>query len=298
MRSNNNTTRNEVASRPSPNAIAALVASVLLLLGSTVGAQSAAPSAAPATTQAAAAPASGYLLVLGRTLDRPKLIRYSMTLPPIYAASGGRYIATGRPGSGIRCITGLCEGRSAVVAYWENASAVSEFWWGSSYRQAVPLRDRAGVFTVAALKGQVVSRADAQPHPTPGAFALALTNGDAGQAPASTWLAGAQAAGGRSLVPFERASVSPLEGDALFDRALLLSFASAELRDRFLESSATKDFIRLSSGGPSIFLLALIAIDAPAAPPNPAAPSSTASTTAPSTAPTPVSAPSSPAPRP
>lgn len=268
MRSYQHTNRSVDASRPLLAALSLVAASLTLSIATSVGAQSVAPtSAAPVVPPTQAAPTSGYLLVLGRTLDRPKLIRYSMTLPPIYAASGGRYIATGRPGSGIRCITGLCESRSAVVAYWESPSAVNEFWWGSAYRQAVPLRDRAGVFTVVGLQGHLVSQTDAQPFPAPGGLLVALTNGDTGQAGASAWLAAAQAAGGRSLVPFERASVSPLEGDALFDRALLLSFASNELRDRFAENSATKDFIRASTGGPSVFLLALIAIDTPPAPP-------------------------------
>jgi uncharacterized protein (DUF1330 family) len=230
-------------------------------------------ASAQGTTGASTPPVSGYLLVLGRTLDRPKLIRYSMTLPPIYAASGGRYIASGRPGSGIRCITGLCEGRSAVVAYWESASAVSEFWWGSAYRQAVPLRDRAGVFTVVGLQGNAMTRSDAQPHPTPGAMLIALTSGDAIEPAVAAWLIAAQSAGARSLVPYARSSVSPLEGDALFDRTLMLSFASPDVRDRFADSVATKDFIRAGNVGTNMPLLALIAIDAPPAMP-PAAPAS------------------------
>lgn len=230
-------------------------------------------ASAQGTTGASTPPASGYLLVLGRTLDRPKLIRYSMTLPPIYAASGGRYIATGRPGSGIRCITGLCEGRSAVVAYWESASAVSEFWWGSAYRQAVPLRDGAGVFTVVGLQGNSVTRSDAQPHPTPGAMLIALTSGDAIEPAVAAWLIAAQSAGARSLVPYARGSVSPLEGDALFDRTLMLNFASPDVRDRFADSTATKDFMRAGNVGASMSLLALIAIDSPPAMP-PTAPAS------------------------
>jgi uncharacterized protein (DUF1330 family) len=213
------------------------------------------------TPSASEAIVPGYLVVVGRTLDRPRLLMYSATLPPIYAASGGRYIGFGRPGAGVTCIHGACEGRSAVIATWADSQKVAEFWWSDAYRKVVPLRDRAGVFTVIGLRGH----ADAKPFAS-GALLIANTLGNSGDAPVKSWLDAATREGARSLTPYDRAAVMPFEGDAMHDRVLLLSFESIEKRNAFVASAATQSFIK---GAPSLFLLSLTAIDAPPTPPTP-----------------------------
>ena len=204
-------------------------------------------------------PTPGYLLVLGRSTDRAKIIQYSMTLPPIYAATGGRYIGIGRPGGGVTCLAGLCEGRSAVVATWADDKKISAFWWGEAYRQAVKLRDNAGVFTVVGLKGQ------ANVTPFEGG-ALLVANFAVATEPASAlaWLASAAEGGARLLVKPETTAFTPLEGDALYNRVALVSFASKDARDKFAAAEATKALIKNSTG---TSLIALIAIDEPAPPP-------------------------------
>jgi uncharacterized protein (DUF1330 family) len=229
--------------------LSSVIISALLIIGTT---SAQAQPLAPQQTS------PGYLLVLGRSMDRAKIIQYSMTLPPIYAATGGRYIGIGRPGGGVTCISGLCEGRSAVVATWADDKKISQFWWGDAYRQAVKLRDNAGVFTVVGLKGNA--------NTTPfegGALLVASFAGVAESASAAAWLAAAADSGAKLLVSPETTALTPIEGDALYSRVALLSFASKEARDKFAAVEATKTLIKNSAG---ISLLALIAIDAPVAP--------------------------------
>lgn len=198
---------------------------------------------------------SGYLLVLGRSTDRAKIIQYSMTLPPIYAATGGRYIGIGRPGGGVTCLYGLCEGRSAVVARWADEKSVSAFWWGDAYRQAVKLRDNAGVFTVVGLKGV------ANMTPFEGGALLVVTLGGAMEPTGLTpWLASAAESGARLLSAPQTSVLTPLEGDALYNRVAMLSFASKEARDKFAVADATKLLIKNTTAQS---LIAMLAIDAP-----------------------------------
>ncbi len=213
--------------------------------------------------------ASGYLIVLGRSTDRAKIMAYSATLPPIYSATGGRYIALGRAGGGVTCLYGLCEGRSAVVAHWDDHASVEAFWWGDAYRKVVRLRDGAGVFTVVGLKGS----ADVVPYPAPGALLIATINANAATATstaAQSWLDAAVGANARLLAPFVNAALTPLEGDALYNRIAMLSFESKEKRDAFAASAATQTFIKTA---PPLHLVALIAIDSPAPQAAPAVPS-------------------------
>jgi uncharacterized protein (DUF1330 family) len=225
------------------------------------GCASLAATAQPAPTSASQASAApGYLLVLGRSLDRPKIIAYSAALPPIYAETGGRYIGLGRPGAGVACIYGLCEGRSAVIARWDDQRSITAFWWGENYRKAVKLRDAAGAFTVVGLKGF----ADVTPYTSSGALLIATA---ASATPnQQTWLDAAAKAGARLLAPFTTDAVIPLEGDALYNRVALLSFESVAKRDAFIASDITKEFQKSASMTSMTSLLSMIAVDAPPAP--------------------------------
>ena len=239
----------------------ALVALLQALVCMPLLAQSQTPAQAKAE-----ATVPGYLIVLGRSFDRNKIIAYSATLPPIYAETGGRYIGQGRPGSGVTCLYGLCEGRSAIVAFWPDQRGIEAFWWGDAYRKAIRLRDRAGVFTVVGLKAAVyVAPYDA------GALLIGNmslpASGLPDRGPAQTWIDAATAAGARLLAPFTSAAATPLEGDALYNHIALLSFESKEKRDAFATSAATKSL--LAAGPPSI-VVSIIAIDAP--PPAPTSP--------------------------
>ncbi len=229
------------------NKLSCCITSALLFFTSAVAAQVTSVDQSP-----------GYLLVLGRSTDRAKIIQYSMTLPPIYAATGGRYIGIGRPGGGVTCLYGLCEGRSAVAAHWSDNKSVSQFWWGDAYRQAVKLRDNAGVFTVVGLKGL----ANVAPFEG-GALLVANFSANTDSANTAAWLTAAAESGARLLVAPQATALTPLEGDALYNRVALLSFANREARDKFGAAEATKALIKNST---AMSLMALIAIDAPIAP--------------------------------
>jgi uncharacterized protein (DUF1330 family) len=204
----------------------------------------------------------GYLLVLGRTFDRIKVMNYSAALPAIYTETGGRYIGLGRATAGVTCVYGLCEGRSAVVARWDDYRNVGTFWWGDSYRKAVRLRDAAGVFTIVGIKGI----SGVVPFDSPGALLVATAA--ASSPDQQAWLDAAAKSGGRRLVPFAPEAVLPLEGDALYNRVALLSFESPAARAAFVASDATKDFVKSASGASLVSLIALIAIDVPPAAPS------------------------------
>lgn len=221
-------------------------------------AQAQTPVVTPVVISPTATP--GYLIVLGRSTDRTKIMAYSATLPPIYAQTGGRYIGLGRPGGGVTCVYGLCEGRSAVIAYWRDQQSITNFWWGDAYRQAVRLRDNAGVFTVVGVKGL----ADVAPFDPPGALLIATMSGATESAAAQTWANAAVEAGGKLLAPMTPAALIPLEGDALYNRVALINFASKEKRDAFAAAEATKAFTKNATGQA---LISIIAIDAPLPPP-------------------------------
>jgi uncharacterized protein (DUF1330 family) len=106
--------------------------------------------------------------------------------------------------------------------------------------------------------------ADVAPFDPPGALLLATMAGNAESAAATTWLAAAKEVGGRLLAAVDPASVMPLEGDALYNRLALLSFVSPTKRNEFIASTATQTFIKSST---PLSLIAMIAVDAPAAPP-------------------------------
>ncbi len=228
-----------------------LIALLALCVAFTADAEAQTPAKTDALTP-------GYLLVLGRSADRAKIIAYSSQLPPIYAATGGRYIGQGRPGGGVTCVYGMCEGRSSVIAHWADAKSIEAFWWGDAYRRVVPMRDGAGVFTVVGIKGA----ADVQPF-TAGALLIALANANAtgsNLTAAQTWLDDAARAGAKLLAPFNNAAVLPLEGDALYNRVVLLNFESKEKRDGFAASESTQALIKNEQPQS---LISIIAVDAP-----------------------------------
>lgn len=235
-----------------PAALFAITVLVTLLMAKTATAQT------PQPTASAAGLAPGFLLVLGRATDRAKLGVYSAALPPIYAQHGGAYIGAGRAGAGVRCVYGLCEGRSAVVARFAQHESVAAFWWGDNYRHAVRLRDAAGAFTVVSIQGA------AEAVPEPGSALLMATLAGSGlHASASAWLVAATAAQGRLLSVLSAGAVQPLEGDAAFNQVVLLSFSNRAQRDAFAASPATAAFIQ---NAPPLTLLAVIAVDAPLRP--------------------------------
>jgi uncharacterized protein (DUF1330 family) len=211
--------------------------------------------AQPAPEPAAVAP--GYLVVIGRALDRSKLGTYSAALPPIYAQTGGRYIGLGRAGAGATCLYGLCDGRSAVVATWADHSGLERFWWGEAYRQAARLRDNAGAFTVVGLKGSAGAQAFES-----GALLLATFSGGGLVPGAAAWASAAARAGACLLAPIEAAAMKPLEGDALYSSLALLSFQSKAQRDDFVAGSAQRALLQDAASNALMFMLS---VDAPVA---------------------------------
>jgi uncharacterized protein (DUF1330 family) len=210
-----------------------------------------------------AKPAPAYLVVIGQVSDRDKLMAYTRTLPPIYAANGGTYLGIGGPGRGVTCVAGVCEGRSAIIARFPSSEKLLGFWWGDDYRRAVRLRDGAGVFTVGAALGD----ADAPFDPPQGALLLLKMQADKpGKVDLhiSAVATAVRKAGGRVVSADNR--LSPLEGEQLLDRVLLLSFESRAARDAYL---AGKDEKKLAKARDKLGLFQLFAIDAPQPPPPP-----------------------------
>ncbi len=203
-------------------------------------------------SSAGTASTPGYLVVIGRTLDRTKLMAYSAALPPIYAETGGHYIGLGRPGGGVMCVYGLCEGRSVVIARWADAEGIDAFWWGEKYRKAVRLRDNAGGFTVVGLKGI----SDVAPF-EPGALLLATFSGAFASPAVDSWVSAAEKAGAKLLAPIAPNALMPLEGDALYSRIALLSFEAKEKRDAFVAGETNQALIKSGQS-----LMSMLAIDA------------------------------------
>lgn len=200
-----------------------------LMLGAPAAAQT-----GPAASAAGAA-VGAFLLVVGRTTDRARILRYAASLPPIYAAHGGSYLALGAPGRGVRFVEGALADRSVILAEFPDVAARDGFWWGEAYRAAVRLRDGAGVFTCVGLTGL------AAPHRGAGCgYAVVQTGplqpGDARQAEAALEAddrtrASILASGGRVFADAAGTDLTPLEGDSLFTRVLLASWPEAAARD-------------------------------------------------------------------
>lgn len=187
----------------------------------------------------------GYLLVTGRSFDPARVRQYGAALPPVYASAGGYYLGIGGQGRGVEWIEGPWRDRSLVLAAFPDRAAVEEFWWSPAYRAAVPLRDRAGVFTVSALEGL-----GPIPHQGAGSAYLVTmlaSNGDVrrGEAAAQAWQAAVARSGGTVMTSTDSGVPLPLEGDSVFDRVWLAAWPSVEARSSFLGSSAARSARRL-----------------------------------------------------
>ena len=104
---------------------------------------------------AASETAPAYLVVIGKGWDREKMGAYARSLPPVYAAANGRYLAIGGPGRGVEWVAAPAHfrDRSLVLARFDSPAAVQAFWWGEGYRDAMKNRYAAGAFTVVTLAG-------------------------------------------------------------------------------------------------------------------------------------------------
>jgi uncharacterized protein (DUF1330 family) len=181
----------------------------------------------------------GYLIVVGRGTDPAKMGAYARSLPPIYAATDGYYLSIGAKGRGVRFLKAPWDDRSVVLARFSAYANVDRFWWGDAYRASVRLREGAGAFSVWKV------RADAPtPHegPEAGFLITLMSPSDAArtQAWARDYAAAVTAAGGAMMAATTPEALAPLEGDTLFDRVLLASFATRAARDAFLASPAAR----------------------------------------------------------
>lgn len=211
--------------------------------------------AAPASAQTPAPESAGYLVVVGKTLDREKMGAYARALAPIYQKLGGHYVGAGGPGRGVTCLMGPCQGRAAVVARLDRASAVQQFWWGEDYRQAIRIRDRAGIFTVWGIESE-----QARPFEGPETGLLLLVRMAPDPAISTAFADAAQAAGARIAIAATGDAMIPLEGDAFAAGLTLASFETKAAREAFLNTRAARRLGKLDEGA------ILLAIDAPPAP--------------------------------
>lgn len=214
---------------------------------SALAASAAAGVLTPPTRAAAQNVASrpGYLLVTGRSFDPARVRQYGAALPPVYASAGGYYLGIGGQGRGVEWIEGPWRDRSLVLAVFPDRAAVETFWWSPAYRAAVPLRDRAGVFTVSALEGT-----GPVPHQGAGSAYLVtlLASGSDGrrtEAAAEAYRTAVARSGGTVMTSTDAGAPLPLEGDSAFDRVWIAGWADAAGRSGFLASSAARTARRL-----------------------------------------------------
>ena len=191
------------------------------------------------------APRPGYLLVTGRSFDPARVRQYGAALPPVYASAGGYYLGIGGQGRGVEWIEGPWRDRSLVLAMFPDRAAVETFWWSPAYRAAVPLRDRAGVFTVSALEGT-----GPVPHQGAGSAYLVtlLASGSdvrRTEAAADAYRSAVARSGGTVMTSTDAGAPLPLEGDSAFDRVWIAGWADAAGRSGFLASPAARGARRL-----------------------------------------------------
>lgn len=187
----------------------------------------------------------GYLLVTGRSFDPARVRQYGAALPPVYASAGGYYLGIGGQGRGVEWIEGPWRDRSLVLAVFPDRAAVETFWWSPAYRAAVPLRDRAGVFTVSALEGL-----GPVPHQGAGSaylVTLLASGSDARRtgAAADAYRTAVARSGGTLMTSTDAGAPLPLEGDSAFDRVWIAGWADAAGRSGFLASQAARSARRL-----------------------------------------------------
>lgn len=221
----------------------AILVSAVVLTPDLALAQAAASTSGPGV---ASEPASGpaYILVYGRTTDRAKIGAYAASLPPIYAANGGHYLAVGATGRGVEWLEGPVRDRSLILAQFPNRAAIDGFWWGEAYRSAIRKRDNAGVFSVLAFSGVTPVAGDPAPFSGPGTGYLVVmtaTRSDLrsqrdGARANALLVEGAQAHGGRVLANVTSGQFTALEGDTVFDRVTVLAWPTSQARAAFLDS--------------------------------------------------------------
>lgn len=181
----------------------------------------------------------GYLIVVGRGTDTAKMGAYARSLPPIYAQTGGYYLSIGAKGRGVRFLKAPWDDRSVVLARFGRFADVDRFWWGEAYRASVRLREAAGAFSVWKVQADRAT-------PFEGAeagFAITLfspSDRPRADAWARDYAAAVAAAGGAMMASAAPEALAPLEGDSLFDRALLAAFPTRAARDAFLASPAAR----------------------------------------------------------
>ena len=219
---------------------------------------------ATAESPPAAAPQPALLFVYGQSFDRDKMMAYSRALPPIYAANQGRYLALGGPGRGVEWHVAPWADRSAVLAVFPSAEARDGFWWSEDYRQAIRLRDRAGVFTVAGLDA---TEAALSLDPAGKAvFIVSTTGQEAVIRRLQTDMTGRLGDKISALTPPDGSSIDALEGDTLFSRVFAFA-APAERRAEVAEALTEA----LEASGAEFSLAVSVSGFAPPTPPQPPA---------------------------
>ena len=209
-----------------------------------------APAAAGAVAQPERGPGAppaqpGYLLVTGRSFDPAQVRRYGAALPAIYAAHDGSYLGIGAQGRGVDWIEGPMRDRSLVLAVFPSLAGAQDFWWSPAYRAAITLRDRAGVFTVAALEGTGPVPAQGVGSAYLVTFLAANDTHRTGTPAAEAHRAGVIATGGAMMATMDAGAAVPLEGDSVFNRIWLAGWPTAEGRAAFLASREAQTARRL-----------------------------------------------------
>jgi len=96
---------------------------------------------------------SGYLLVIGHSINAEIMSRYNSVLPPIYKKFGGFYLGLGAPGQGVEHLEGEWFDRSLMLAQFKKPNDVSNFWYSPEYEEAKKLRKGGGEFNVFQMAG-------------------------------------------------------------------------------------------------------------------------------------------------
>lgn len=206
-------------------------------------------SLASSNIAAQTAPSPGYLLVVGKTTDRAKISAYAASLPPIYASLNGYYLAIGAPGRGVTWLEGPWTDRSVIFAKFPTRAGADAFWWGEAYRSAIRKRDNAGVFSVVAIEG-------VGPTPFEGAgagFLIAMTGPtgkdaagqEASERAAASLVDGVKRSGGQLINASGVGQFTPMEGDTVFDRVVVVAWPSLAARDTYLASTDAAEAKRL-----------------------------------------------------
>ncbi|MBM3516118.1 MAG: DUF1330 domain-containing protein, partial [Alphaproteobacteria bacterium] len=95
----------------------------------------------------------GYMLVVGHSIDPPKMVAYGAALPPIYKKFNGYYLGIGGPGRGVELLEGAWFDHSMVLARFPTSDDPPKFWTSPEYVKAKELRIGAGIFNVFVMGG-------------------------------------------------------------------------------------------------------------------------------------------------